>query len=200
MLYKYRSIKNFQFFIDILINERMFASKFTDLNDPMEGFYKFSSANCDRQIIKDIWNNKSQIRILSLSKSYKNPLMWSHYADGHQGIVIGVELSDDIEKVNVNYNKNSFFLDKTKNISSRELAKKILTIKYEPWYYEEEVRIFTTNDKCFVPVKIKEIILGKKINSEVSDLIIKTINRVAPEISVRKMNDIELENGFIFNY
>ena len=200
MLYKYRSIKNLQFFIDILINERMYAARFTDLNDPMEGFYKYSSTECNRQVVKDIWNNKNQIRILSLSKSYKNPLMWSHYADGHQGVVIGVEFSEDIEKVDVEYSEYSYFLRNTRNVNSEEVAKKILSTKYKPWYYEEEVRIFTTGDKKFIPVEIKEIIMGKKMESEVSDLIIKTINKVAPEITTRKMDEIEHEQGYIFKY
>ncbi len=39
-LYKYRNIKSFEFFCDILINSRLYAAEYSKLNDPMEGIYR----------------------------------------------------------------------------------------------------------------------------------------------------------------
>lgn len=37
--YKFRSLQNLRFFLDIIINERLYAAKYDELNDPMEGAY-----------------------------------------------------------------------------------------------------------------------------------------------------------------
>ena len=41
LLYKYRSLDNWKFLLDILINKRLHAARFQDLNDPMEGRYYY---------------------------------------------------------------------------------------------------------------------------------------------------------------
>ena len=42
--YKYRSLSNLKRFIDILINNRLYAAKYIELNDPMEGFFLYDPA------------------------------------------------------------------------------------------------------------------------------------------------------------
>ncbi len=37
-LYKFKSLANFEYVADIIINKRLYAADFTELNDPMEGF------------------------------------------------------------------------------------------------------------------------------------------------------------------
>ena len=37
VLYKYRSLANWKFVLDILVNGRLYAAPFSELNDPMEG-------------------------------------------------------------------------------------------------------------------------------------------------------------------
>ncbi|RXJ95884.1 hypothetical protein CRU94_04535 [Arcobacter sp. AHV-9/2010] len=39
LLYKYTSLKKFDQFVDMIINNRLFAAPFKKLNDSMEGFY-----------------------------------------------------------------------------------------------------------------------------------------------------------------
>ena len=39
ILYKYRSLTDWKFLIDILMNNQLFAAGFESLNDPMEGRY-----------------------------------------------------------------------------------------------------------------------------------------------------------------
>jgi hypothetical protein len=42
ILYKYRSLKNFQFIADTLVNNRFYAATFSELNDPMEGLFLYA--------------------------------------------------------------------------------------------------------------------------------------------------------------
>ena len=37
ILYKYRSLDNWKFVLDIFLNKRLYAASFYDMNDPMEG-------------------------------------------------------------------------------------------------------------------------------------------------------------------
>lgn len=57
-LYKYRSLKDMKRFIDILMNRRLYASKYLDLNDPMEGFFLYDS-NVPRSIISKLRDERA---------------------------------------------------------------------------------------------------------------------------------------------
>ena len=54
VLYKYRGIQNFRFLVDIILKNRLYAAKYSDLNDPMGGSIitivvnsmKISEPNC----------------------------------------------------------------------------------------------------------------------------------------------------------
>ncbi len=41
LLYKYRSLDNFKNFVDIILKNRLYAARYKDLNDPMEGQYYY---------------------------------------------------------------------------------------------------------------------------------------------------------------
>ena len=86
------------------------------------------------------------IGILCLSKSWKNPLMWSHYSAGFQGFCVGYELPSDskvLPKLEVTYSDERFPLNETEVLKNRitpELIERIIARKSLHWKYEEEVR------------------------------------------------------------
>ena len=41
-LYKYRSLSNLKRLIEIVLDGKMYASRYKDLNDPMEGYYSYT--------------------------------------------------------------------------------------------------------------------------------------------------------------
>lgn len=92
ILYKYRSISNFKNFVDIIVNNRLYAANFESLNDPMEGHYFYDKSTLDEKTRKEIYDKKSGLKICSLSKNSNNYLLWSHYAEGYRGVSIGVKL------------------------------------------------------------------------------------------------------------
>ena len=95
MLYKYRSLNNFKYFVDIILNNRLYASPYFDLNDPMEGYYLYPNGKYSDSILKKIKGEKEKIRICSLTRYENNELMWAHYADGHGGICLGFSVRDN---------------------------------------------------------------------------------------------------------
>ena len=93
-LYKFRSLDNIEFVLDILLNERLYCAPYSDLNDPLEGlFYTISSPSITSKKrfrrykeINDLPVKNSDLRICSLSKGLDDIRMWSHYAAGHSGV------------------------------------------------------------------------------------------------------------------
>ena len=57
-LYKYRSLANMKRFIDILMNRRLYASKYLELNDPMEGFFLYDK-NVPRPIVAKLRDERA---------------------------------------------------------------------------------------------------------------------------------------------
>ena len=79
ILYKYRSLANLDWTIDILLNQRLYASEYVKLNDPMEGF--FYHHGLSKSKLKEILKDKLSYRICSLSKSPTDIGLWTFYAD-----------------------------------------------------------------------------------------------------------------------
>ena len=72
MLYKYRGIKELRYFVDIVLNQRLHAAPYFDLNDPMEGHYLYNKGELDSDVRNLIKGQKQKLRICSLSKVNDN--------------------------------------------------------------------------------------------------------------------------------
>jgi len=191
MLYKYRSISNTMFLLDILVNNRLFASGFDSLNDPMEGHFRYRRLKVGRDLLKEIRSLKKELKICSLSKKSNNTLMWSYYADGHKGVAIGVEIADDDEYdlIPVKYRERAAYV--SKSMDSEAAAKKLLSTKLLPWEHEQEVRVLTYEN--FVDVEIKEIVFGKKIENKDMRLLKQLAKKLGIK-NTKKMTKSELKD------
>ena len=137
-LYKYRGISNLEFALDIFVNKRLYAANFQSLNDPMEGRFIYARGMLDKDELKEIRGKKARYNLLSLSETPNNMLMWSYYSEGHNGFVVGVDVSDEYAEIEpVNY-VDDLKIDKTQG----EMAKSILTKKLKLWNHEKEHRVF----------------------------------------------------------
>lgn len=187
-LYKFRSLKSFEYTADIILNKQLYAAHFENLNDPMEGFFSYHSHL--ESLAKEIRNEKSKLKICSLSKSFDNPILWAHYANDFKGICIEIEVEEDnpnysIEEMNYNMGThtigNGLF---DENIPPFDWAKGLLTRKYKEWTYEQEVRILSFERIIKNGISIKAIYLGARI-SEINK---KVIKKIASEISIYETN------------
>ena len=185
MLFKYRSIEDIYYVLDIVINKRLYATTFDAMNDPMEGIYTgqkhFSSVE-----LEALNKYRGAIKLCSLSRVHNNPLMWSHYTNGGRGVVIEVDLSpEDIDICDVHYGE-SFELQHD-SLINKQLAKKVLLHKAWFWHYEEEVRVFT--DQKFIPVEVKRIIFGEKVDKDRMNLLKKVIKSFDPSIVIEEWDE-----------
>lgn len=103
--YKYRSLRNLNRILDILINERLYAAKFQNLNDPMEGHYQYN-ADIDRNLKEQILSERDRTLICSLSRRSNIGLMWTHYADEGRGCCIELNVtSKSWRRIDVEYSE-----------------------------------------------------------------------------------------------
>lgn len=144
--FKYKSLRNFEFILDIILKERLYAASYYELNDPMEGVIKVDSTIPKER--ESEWESFiEELRITCFTKDKENLLMWSHYGDGGKGCLIEFELLDGQKYHKVSYLKKPTINNLNFNA---EKAFEILQHKDKPWKYEAEYRCIQKNEN-FLP-------------------------------------------------
>ena len=189
--YKFRSIENWKFILDIIVNSRLYAASFQSLNDPMEGRYFFFGETVAGAFRRAILNSKRQQNICSLSRTKTSTLLWSYYASGHKGIAFGVKLPGRIEGYRVNYDNGVYIGPEAVRQTPDRVARDILTQKQTAWEHEEEIRVFTHDS--YVPVVLSELVLGCMIEPADAKLISALARKWHPRIRISKLNRSKLD-------
>lgn len=186
-LYKYVSLNRV---VDILDNGRLYLNDGSNFNDP------FEIAVGDKKTHRI--SHIEGLHILSLTNSYRNKLIWSHYTDSHRGVCLTIKVPshlvypvcystkrvyedsniDDIISSSTRVSKKSV----DKGFSPLSRNKKIAYIKDKKWKYEKEYRIvfdkseeaglIFEDEKWYMPVKITNIYLG--VNFDRNDFGVKS--------------------------
>ena len=191
--FKYRSLSNLRYFLDILVNKRLYMATYSELNDPMEGAYLVSgnNSNATNQWLQLLRSAKNDWRICSFSKNYNNVLMWSHYADSHKGCCIECEVvSKSVNIVNVKY--GSQIPPINLNLPPKDAAKDVLSRKLDVWKYEDEVRVLkdvprSSTKSKFLKIKIHKIYLGLRVSAADRTFFRSLIKSIDDNIQVVQM-------------
>jgi hypothetical protein len=192
-LYKYNSLKNYEFFVDILVRKRLYGATIRELNDPMEGYF------CSENFVNDEWEQlkglKKSIRICSLTTNYRNALLWAHYANEHKGCCIEVDISKDNKwiKMPINYSSQAPVLNT--GINDEDAQNIVFGTKSDFWSYEDEIRFIKkmplTNGgkpyKAYLPVKVNKVILGIRVTAEERRRVERIVKTIDPNIEVVKI-------------
>lgn len=194
LLYKFRSLQNLRRFLDILVHKRLHMAHYNEMNDPMEG--AFIGAPEHRDQFHDVWEGKRKQLICCLSKNYKHTLLWSHYADGHQGCCLEVEVTSRLKPIDVEYSNKLPPFDSN--------IEEILAHKSDYWNYEQEVRFLKSeknssghNTRPWLTVKIKRVFLGYKMDKTDVSFYKSLIHSILGEaVEVRQIRRDELNTGF----
>lgn len=120
-------------------------SKFDEMNDPFE---LLSIASNDKAVRAKIEKLKkhfaSNTRLLCCSKSWKSPLLWSHYADRHKGVALKLKVPTK-KVLHVDYIESRRMLNKDSWTEHKAGTKKekywFLRAKHDGWEYEDEARL-----------------------------------------------------------
>lgn len=146
-LYKFRSLDNFERVKMILLNKQFHLAKWSELNDPMEGYFYHIIYNTDlpyKNQLEIFLSDKSELKICSFSNTYSPVMLWWNYANEYKGIAIEIS-------INKNDYKNLFEVKYIKNIPTLDFLKNpkptdVLTKKIKLWSYEKEYRIIEKDE------------------------------------------------------
>ena len=189
MYFKYRSLQAFEYFVDILLYQRLYAAPYNELNDPMEGMFEYWGSYDIKQFLEAMKEEKERIRICSLSETENNALMWAYYADGHRGVVIGVDVAKEgIDRVEY---VESLDFDPYPSSTVEGVAREILLKKLHAWAHEKEVRVQARHP--FIPVTVKRIHLGLRLSQEREALIRRLVDGLCPDVQVTRISERDLD-------
>jgi len=195
LLYKYRSFSQFEYVLDILINERLYCAQYKDLNDPFEGTFYALLENGVRNsyqrksgqqfvsgkepvTVDNLYVSTDRTRICSLSKSCSDVRLWSLYADGHTGMAIEIDFSAHLRDIcEVQYNDALPSLHNSTLLTSPS-PEDVLTQKSVHWSYEQEYRLIQSGEWYSIYGRIKRIILGPRASRDREDLLRKLVRYI----------------------
>lgn len=129
-----------------MVHRRLKIATIEDLNDPFEILPAGRNKSERAQVRQHRKLVDSEFGMLCFSRSWKNPVQWSHYADGHKGMCLGFDVDDELLEPVV-YQAARHWVDWGAIIDGDEAAgeeemRRWHRTKYLHWSYEEEVRIF----------------------------------------------------------
>jgi len=128
--------------------QRLKVSLFCDLNDPFELYAGEQSDKAFRKKMR-AWGEKINQKegVLCFTKSWHNPLMWSHYGDKHRGMCLGFDVNRKMVKC-IDYRPERLPLDQWKALDltdpPKEVMERLLTTKFARWQYENERRVLVS--------------------------------------------------------
>ena len=195
--YKYRSLENLERFLSIIIDHKLYGALYSEMNDPMEGYYQYNPT-FDHTIIDNIVSGKQKTYICALSRSGNIGLMWTHYADENRGCCLEVEVTSKTwRKIDVDYSEYM------PELTLRTTVDDILRVKAKMWEYEQEIRYLSPNtpkgkDRPQLTVKMKRILVGCNVDRTRYTHLCKIIKALDKDIEVYKMKKSDLDYGFVY--
>jgi len=127
-----------------LFNQYIKVSTLNDLNDPFELLSIDFSEKSLRPKFKQLKDSLSKkLAIICFTKSWRNPLLWSHYADRHRGCALEFDISQS-ELVQIEYRKSRVKIPNNIPLNDflTQFELKLVSTKYSGWKYENEYRLF----------------------------------------------------------
>ena len=170
--------------LESIQRERLKLSLLADMNDPFELMALEARAPKDRAFFKQLKSEMHEtVGVLCFSKKWRNPVLWSHYADKHRGICLGFDIPDE-HVLEVDYRTTRLkaeLEDEDTPPGGKHVAIRLITTKFSHWKYENEVRLIyrlddvkKEEDKYFAPyfpwLELREIVLGPRSELRVEDV------------------------------
>jgi hypothetical protein len=163
-----------------LEHRRLKIAEFADMNDPFECLaVEMSNKHLRRGFTAVKENLEKKRGAVCFSRGYRNPVLWSHYADKHRGVCLGFNVKKELLGP-ISYDGKRLAAVLETLVGGDEAAKleavrRVLTTKYEDWRYEDEMRLFASLDErdtatglCFAEfsaeLQLAEVLLGQRFN------------------------------------
>ena len=173
----------------------------------MNDIFELFAVNCINQQVRTALKafkatQDAKLGLLCFSERWKNPVLWSHYADSHRGICLGFDIHSSLHPTKVQYVTKKLRVDPDEcgaphGIAIPEEVQELLFVtKFTHWSYEEEVRAIVElrhavkeGTRYFWPwskhLQLKEVILGPLCSLPVEQ-VRKIVKAVVPDAQVGK--------------
>ncbi|WP_115600225.1 DUF2971 domain-containing protein [Brachyspira pilosicoli] len=198
-----------------ILNNTLWCSNTKNFNDPVDPYIRNFRKEEQNQFYDYLLE---KIKIACLTTHNDNTLMWSHYADKHQGICIEYDIKNIFDKNNskilinkISYNKRMIYYDtfinkQRKSINNVLIDNKTLTnitdifvIKSKEWEYEDEYRILFYDEEnknpngTLIDLPIKSICFGVQTSKEDKELVYDIVSFInLKNENIDKYKKIEL--------
>lgn len=178
--------------LDNLKRSHLKVARFSQCNDPFE-LAAFSQRN--KRFRQKFQNWLSQMDkshgLLCFCRSWRNPVMWAHYAENHTGVCYGFDV-DPKTFIDVRYVSERLYPNITPENFLEQIGEQqmvdLFATKYIHWSYEEEVRLLVNFREAVVkdqPVfhefsgsmQLREVIVGPRSNIRVSDIVAEVADK-----------------------
>jgi hypothetical protein len=174
-LFKFRPVDKHA--IDSLVTRRLFLAPWMTLNDAHEAqmFIRAPGFNCHMNPERVsmfaptlLSFNVTGTRVCSLSRGWASNLLWSHYADGHQGLAIGLSLPANLDRIQIFPVEYSDKLPELRPPIGKDGVLQALRYKSSEWQYEKEMRLVTFDPECayLSGVEILDVIFGLRTSED----------------------------------
>ena len=172
---------------------RLKLARVADLNDPFE-LMALNFRNAKTRMVVAQWREQygDTNGLLSFSSDWTDPVLWSHYADKHRGMCLGLNLRrHDATEIKYEAQRLADELDhNAPAVIGPDMARLLLETKYEHWRYEAEWRWFVPLKEAvrqgplyFVPfnpaLELAEVILGERCTYDVLTIKALTMTQYA---------------------
>lgn len=136
---------NAKFGLEDIRQRRLKVATIDDLNDPFELLALSQEDVGLRSVLTKVKRHEAaRTGLLCFSRSWHNPVMWSHYGEKHRGLCLGF----DVPKrwlVEIRYESERLALDIDALMRAGEDAEAVfirsINTKFSHWQYEEEMRV-----------------------------------------------------------
>lgn len=132
--------------LDDIRRRRLKIATLNDLNDPFE---MLAMTLRDPELRQAFRATKAQMAkqagLLCFSRSWRNPVQWSHYAERHRGLCLGFDIPDG-HAAKVNYSRKRLAVDRAllEGPHAEAFMRTVVSTKFSHWRYENEVRMFAS--------------------------------------------------------
>ncbi|MBV4507611.1 DUF2971 domain-containing protein [Pseudomonas sp. BW13M1] len=166
---------NAKYGIENLERQRLKVATIMDLNDPFEFSCNHQSDKAVRRTFKELKKTVSEnLGLICFSAKFNNPVQWAHYAEKHQGLCLGFDVSES-DLMQVKYRSSKIRLtdtDLNDPMAFKRWMEAYASTKFVHWRYEQEHRLFVDisnlnrselifqeiNDR----IKLRQVIVGSR--------------------------------------
>ncbi len=165
-----------RFGLEAIRDKRLKIARIDQLNDPFEFLGLALNDRKNRKALRT-WKQQMSLEfgLICMSGAWRHPLLWGHYAEKHQGICLGFEVTGKFRPVQ--YVDNRLTLTDLGKEALSELdaldMDRMLHTKFRAWEYETEYRAFCrlkdadpVSDLYFLPfskdLKLVQVIVGER--------------------------------------